>query len=443
MSTLNGQNNEHDQKLLHAIEQIVQGEAHTTHEPHSALGVGARLAGTMPQPDAAFADRLEARLVTATEQRKEVTMNVIETQHAPNERRTATSGKQRASMWYAARWVGLGIAMMTLLSAFVPPIRSAVVQAADSVRALVGFSVQPGHAVSFTPDPPFALQQPEYVPAGFELTSQQYAPGTDPQTGQALPVGAAQAGRINGEQVDPSTSPLPAFSAPDAPHIMLEYVARDGHAFRIVERASQPDDRLPAGEARTINQQIAMFTSNYQLPTLTWIDQGTWIELQGTLPERELGKIAESFVTTQEPTPGNTNQVISADPSQQPTPVPSPLLPILGNVPQQQFHVRIVFMVGDNGGSGPGWGLSAYEADGQPLTIEETQTLFRAAIIALRDTSVPMQQVEYSDAYNPTITKYVVIEVWDQQINIGTTNDDESLREQAVECIEDFLKSIP
>ncbi len=71
MSTLNGQNNEHDQERLHAIEQIVQHKTHATHDPHSPLGVGARLAGTVPQPDAAFADGLEAWLVAAAEQRKE------------------------------------------------------------------------------------------------------------------------------------------------------------------------------------------------------------------------------------------------------------------------------------------------------------------------------------------------------------------------------------
>jgi hypothetical protein len=42
MSTLNGQNNEHDQELLHAIDQIVQGKRiqHTIHTRRWVLAVG-------------------------------------------------------------------------------------------------------------------------------------------------------------------------------------------------------------------------------------------------------------------------------------------------------------------------------------------------------------------------------------------------------------------
>jgi hypothetical protein len=79
MSTLNGQSNDHDEQLLHAIEQIVQQEVDTTHVPYSPLGFGARLAGTVPQPGAAFAERLEARLVAQFEQGKEASaMNRVE-----------------------------------------------------------------------------------------------------------------------------------------------------------------------------------------------------------------------------------------------------------------------------------------------------------------------------------------------------------------------------
>jgi hypothetical protein len=128
MSTLNGQNNEHDQELLHAIEQIVQWEANTTHVPHSPLGVGARLASTVPQPDAAFADRLEARLVAVAEQRKEASMKMIASQHPPTDRRVSTSNKRRTphAIMRIAAVCSTALVLLVGLVAATPPARAAV-----------------------------------------------------------------------------------------------------------------------------------------------------------------------------------------------------------------------------------------------------------------------------------------------------------------------------
>jgi len=141
MSTLNGQNNDHDQELLQAIEQIVQQNMNTTHDPHSPLGVGARLASTVPQPDAAFAARLEARLVAIAEQRKEATMSMIDTQRKPTERRVVTSGKQH-KFYPAFRMTTIAataILLMVGLVAAVPPARAWAQDAANDLLAYFGF----------------------------------------------------------------------------------------------------------------------------------------------------------------------------------------------------------------------------------------------------------------------------------------------------------------
>jgi hypothetical protein len=171
MSTLNGQNNEHDQKLLHAIEQIVQGEAHTTHEPHSALGVGARLAGTMPQPDAAFADRLEARLVTATEQRKEATMNVIESQRKSNAQIGSTSTKRRRTdptLRIAAVCLVALVLLLGLVAA-APPVRAAV----ESLLQRYGIAgIDPNAPTPESSAGVFGMAEP-YIPQKLSLAQAQ------------------------------------------------------------------------------------------------------------------------------------------------------------------------------------------------------------------------------------------------------------------------------
>jgi len=141
MSTLNGQNNEHDQELLQAIEQIVQQQANTTHDPQSLPGFGARMASTVPQPDAAFAEQLEARLVAAAEQRKEVKImdatNKQGVAELPTRKRNV---RWTTSIFRMAKIVVVAGVLMIGLVAAVPPARAWAQDTVSDLLAYFGFA---------------------------------------------------------------------------------------------------------------------------------------------------------------------------------------------------------------------------------------------------------------------------------------------------------------
>jgi hypothetical protein len=69
----------------------------------------------------------------------------------------------------------------------------------------------------------------------------------------------------------------------------------------LFERAARPGETLPAGEPRIVANQAAVLQRSGQILTLTWISAGTWLELEGRLPEAELLKVAEGLTVSQTP----------------------------------------------------------------------------------------------------------------------------------------------
>ena len=73
----------------------------------------------------------------------------------------------------------------------------------------------------------------------------------------------------------------------------------------------------------------------------------------------------------------------------------------------------------------------------------QTRALFGLALAALEDTLIPIQHINYERSVIPpetTTAVYVVIEVWDHQVNIGTTGTRSGMRAQAIKAIGDYLK---
>lgn len=137
MSTLNGQNN-NDEALLQAVEQIVLQELDTPHDPHSPLGFGTRLAATVPQPDAAFADQLEARLVT--EQRKEVPRMHRTNRHKIVELLAPKRSTRRtAPAFRMATIAATAVLLMVGLVAAVPPARAWAQDTVNDLLVYFGF----------------------------------------------------------------------------------------------------------------------------------------------------------------------------------------------------------------------------------------------------------------------------------------------------------------
>ena len=75
---------------------------------------------------------------------------------------------------------GLVIALVLVAGvvAAIPALRVKAVQAAQELAQMfVGLATSPSGFVTFTPPPPFIVQQPDHLSDGWRLVAQRYAPG--------------------------------------------------------------------------------------------------------------------------------------------------------------------------------------------------------------------------------------------------------------------------
>jgi hypothetical protein len=165
------------------------------------------------------------------------------------------------------------LAFVLLLAFSIPATRALAVQAVAEIRQILSIGTGSDGIATFSPTPPFTVKQPHYLPGGFELVTQRYQPG-------------------------------------DEPNIMLEYTAKDGQYVQLFERLARPDETLPSGEPYTVRGWPARLQRSDRALKLIWIDEGTWIELEGTTSEAELLRIAESLATTQSP---DTSAAVETD----------------------------------------------------------------------------------------------------------------------------------
>ncbi|MFQ5855405.1 MAG: hypothetical protein ACE5LU_07170 [Anaerolineae bacterium] len=369
--------------------------------------------------------------------------------------------------------VGVGAAVLVAVALLVisPGFRAAAAQAVGEIRQLLGGGIATGpEGIStFRPAPPFNVKQPDYLPEGFKLTAQRYNPGPDPRTGRT---GVSVIEKeVKPQSAGPAAQEATERDRGSEPYIVLVYEAGDGRYVQLFERAARQDEVLPAGEPRTVAGQPARLQHDGPTLLLTWIEEGTWIELQGRLSEAELLRIAGSLVTTQRPggvvddgtagvapTSGEHDLPVSVmgyPPEDFPycNPeyhVPSGPEPLLGNVPGQRRKGRITIQIMDPE-LYPFPESVSYGASVKNVRDE----VFTPALAALRDPSVPMQRLPYpslsfklSEArgcYEPDPMKelgYVVIEVWDDQVNIGYGGAGAALKERAIKALKERQQEV-
>ncbi|HOR01581.1 MAG TPA: hypothetical protein PLJ35_22430, partial [Anaerolineae bacterium] len=100
--------------------------------------------------------------------------------------------------------------------------------------------------------------------------------------------------------------------------------------------------------------------------------------------------------------------------------------PMLGEVPGQRLRGKLVITF--EGERYAGW--RAYASD--EVELAQTQAdLFAPAIAALRDAAIPTGRI--SDRGDTLGQRYVVVEVWERQVNVGASGGDARLRELAAQ----------
>lgn len=354
----------------------------------------------------------------------------------PRRRQATVRGRRRRFV----AWGAVAVVIVLLLFAAFPGLRTAAAQTVDELRQLLGGGIHLGAegTAKFEPAPPFVVKQPGYLPEGFDPVVQRYQAAPDPASGRAVP-------QLEQRRVTTDTHaadwPTPNV-APGTAHLLLRYEnARDQH-ITIVERAAQPDDALPAGRSLAVNGQPATIRQVNETRIVTWIEDGTWIELTGTVPEDELLRVAERMRTTQRPTSSGT---MDAPYDATPPPLCEGVRPlrghILGTVEGQEYKGSVT--------------INLFDREVFPETISwgtdvenGREAVLEPALRALQDPETTMRPLPYpsighftyseeAGCLQPTeVHGYVVMEVWEGQVNVGYGGAGAELTERAIETLE-------
>lgn len=342
-------------------------------------------------------------------------------------------------------WGVIGLVLIVGATlALSPDLRTAAAQGLQ--RILAGVSAQPDGSMNLAPAPPFAVKQPRDLPQSFQRTASLYAPGTGIVVND-------QASKLPGlpEGASPIAQQALKRDWGSAPHLVLVYEAPGGLYFSIGERKADPQESLPAGEARAVANKNATLRKIDQGLALTWMDEGTWISIETNLPEDELLRLAASFVTTQ--AAASINEPAAPVASTRPTELPfcdpseRPPRDLMGQVAGQSHKGSVQIELYDRSIYPEN---VTYGSNGQ-----EPRMVLEKALSALRDSSIPLQRLPYGSISsflkkdgedcmrsNPQVEGYIVIELWDRQVNIGYGGTGADMKERATKALEQQIQEM-
>lgn len=352
----------------------------------------------------------------------------------------------RARRWVIGRVVrrGVIVALLVFIIALLTS-RQLQVAVAGVLAEVVGARGGPGQPTVFTPSPPFVVRQPGYLPPGFKQGRMIYNPGFDPQT---IPTAMALSGNPTPSGTAPAHEAFTLFEAmdknadPSRAAILFIYRAEAGSELWLYERATLPDDK-------------AVLEVDEQWLMLTWIEDGTWLVLRGTLGREEIMRVAEGLVVTQRPGAGETGgsgfpgpmmdvRVATMNPTNASIWTGDPKL---GQVPNQIYHGHVVVEVWDKGET-----MFAGPSDENGIFAGglKAADLFKRVIEALQDPQTPIITVTpWTDdpigGPQPNLGRYrgrVIADVWEKQVNIAITGPEATsvLAQRAVQRLQSELK---
>lgn len=343
---------------------------------------------------------------------------------------------------FAVRAVIVSLAVFVVSLGVSPQLRAAVVGA---VLQMVGAIARPGQPTLFSPNPPFVVKQPEYLPESFVKTWEVYYSG-DP----TLPMMRVQARTmtLDWQPSEAVAQRVRERETGSEARLIFTYEARDGQYVLLFERAAKRGEALPPGEPRTVASQAASLQRGDQKFTLAWIVEGTWIELESTLAEAETLKIAEGLKTSQtltSPPPSEIAENLSNLPFCDPRDDP-PDRYILGKVKGQQHKGDVIIELHDR----PKFPESVAFGSDVPDLLDE---VLKPALATLQDFAIPTQRLPYRSISsfghseleclvpNPDVQGYFVIEVWERQVNIGYGGAALEMRARAIKELEEEIQN--
>jgi hypothetical protein len=335
--------------------------------------------------------------------------------------------------------IGIGLLILIILAA-VPQVRASVAQI---LRLLQGNGFAGGifpdevTPLTLSPTPIFTVRQPDSLPDGFERTNFYYRSHLQVAfTEQLLEVPS-----------NPILAPrLGAYNSNDS-HLLILYQASDNQYFLLFQRAAHDNEPLPDGRSVTLQDHPASLQAQGGILILTWIADDTWITLETNTSESSLLSMAQELKVTQQPEPDSAESLADNLPLCDSGNLKSQHQ-LLGKVDNQTFWGSIWIFLYKDEASAP------TVASGIDMAGLNEERLFQRGLDALRDPSLANQDlstpadVVVSNVVSPDqqclkpnsdLSGYVVLEVWDQQVNAAFVGSDSNLKERAITALENKL----
>ena len=159
----------------------------------------------------------------------------------------------------------------------------------QQLGVLSGVGGSGNHLTSLQPAPPFTVLQPTNLPGGWQLLVRAYSPNQANSGQTPLPapmvmmVAAGAGGKVDAAVAQSATDQTRHLLANSVtPTLVLIYATSAGQLIDLVELSSSGRS-LPAGTPVTIHQATGAETQDGANAVLTWVEQGTWLELHTPL----------------------------------------------------------------------------------------------------------------------------------------------------------------
>lgn len=346
-------------------------------------------------------------------------------------------------------WIVLTVIILVGAVFATPQWRTAAANKLSHFWQTLGISGDSRGMVTFSEDPSFVVYQPAQLPDGFVLKIIQGYSGKTPDGGNG-PILTTEIIRQDGIDMPPSSilnEWVKAYRS-DLPHALFAYQSEAGEYVLLYERAAQPNEPLPPGLERIINGYPATLQQDEHTLVLTWVQNGTWLTLEGTADESTLMDVAKSLEQT-----GIGEQIIGGrevgrlgedlpfcNPADEP-----PSGPLLGSLAGQQQLGSITITFLD----------SAFNSEGVSYSInrpDRREDLFHQVIAALKNPDLTLKSLPYPTLSqyvssteepclrpDPKMQGYIVIEIWGDQVNVGYGGKADQYLDRAIKALESEL----
>lgn len=348
----------------------------------------------------------------------------------------ATEADRSWKLRHGFTWALISITVLVILIA-IPSVRATAARAFQWLEPGVTrvFSSPIIGSLQLEPPPLFTVRQPTNLPLGAVQTIVHYR----------SEVNLAVTEQIMQPPANPALAARTAVYDTEEPYLLTLYEAEEYYIL-LFQRLAQEGEPLPAGTPQSVDGEDASLSTADDVVFLSWIADKTWITLETNGDEASALEVANGLRVTYQPgsTPVDTSERAPLPLCDDADHVPDGI--IFGRVSDQQYWGSVWINLFDR--------TEFPETVGSSISTEGVTEamLYQRALDALSDPRTASQSlsadstttVETSDdeqclSSDSDLFGYIVIEIWDEQVNLGFAGIGSELRDRAIDVLEQQL----